>query len=111
MTSPATTTYEQAAGTFDHSPIAALPAYAAVRKALNDLAGQGGDCHIKLAALLDAARDMVITTPYADVCDRCHEMRWPHAAERDGGWLACSYRCPCGNTWTCNYAANITAFI
>ena len=64
---------------------------------------------VDLADLLDAARDMTATTPYADGCERCGDWRWPHAVERDGGWLTCSYRCACGRIWTCGYAANITA--
>lgn len=67
-----------------------------------------GEHDVELATLLDATRDMTTTTPYADDCERCDTWRWPHAVERDGGWLTCTYRCPCGHTWTCGYAANIT---
>jgi hypothetical protein len=101
-------TYDEVVRDFDHSPLAGLPAYARLRQALNDLAGQAGAHDVELAVLLDAGRDITATTPYADDCERCDTWQWPHAVKRDGGWLTCSYRCPCGHAWTCGYAANIT---
>ena len=50
------TTYDEAVGDFDHTSRAELPAYARLRQALNDLAGEAGEHDVGLAALLDAAR-------------------------------------------------------
>ena len=102
------TTYDEAVHSFDHTSLAALPAYTRLRQALSDLAnesaGQGG---MELAGFLAAAQDMAATAPYADMCDHCTELAWPHAVKRDDGWITGTYRCGRGHTWTCGYAVNI----
>ena len=122
-------TYADVVRTFDHARLATLPAYAALRQALSDLAneiaGQGG---MKLPGFLAAVQDMAATAPYGDMCTRCskecdqahhhdaegdplscgaYALCWPHAVERDGGWITGTYRCRRGHTWTCGYAINI----
>ena len=107
-------TYDEAVRTFDHSALAALPAYPALRQALNDLANQAPD-GTKLADLLSAVRDMAATAPYADMCSSCarrgpdteYKMCWPHAAEREDGYIRGTYRCGRGHTWQCGYAVAI----
>lgn len=123
---PVPMTYDMAVRSFDHAPLAALPAYARLRQALSDIANeaaeQGG---MKLSEFLDAVRDMAATAPYGDMCMQCgkacecppdallldtclaHRTWWPHAAERDGGWITGTYRCSGGHTWPCGYAINI----
>lgn len=121
---PETITYNNAVRSFDHSAIAGLDAYPALREALNAFANQ---CGASLAEALEAVRDMVLTAPYADCCDRCRQhpdylgpngdlgylkQAWPHAVVRDGGWLTCTYRCPrCAHTWTCGYSVHAVDYV
>lgn len=105
--------YSKAVRSFDHAHLAEHPAYAAVRRALSDLANQAGG---PLERFLDDVRDMAATAPYADNCEKCEYgpdepsdafrlTAWPHAIDRDDGWLTCAYRCAkCGHRWTCGYA-------
>lgn len=117
------TTYDEAVRSFDHAQLASLPAYAALRQALSDLANQSesGDLGTWLAAIGDAAT----TTPYGDTCERCdmackctpgapfphqcgaYRTWWPHTVERDGGWITGTYRCGRGHAWTCGYAIDV----
>ena len=108
--------YSTAVQDHDHTDLAGLNAYAKFRQALNDLADEAGSAGVTLAELLAALRDVGLTTPYADCCDRClrdgvgvaERMAWPHKVHRDdGGWLTCTYRCAgCSHVWTCGYAAS-----
>jgi hypothetical protein len=117
-------TYLEAVRSFDHAPLAASPAYAALRQALSDLANESADLDpaITLAGYLDAVRDMAATAPYGDMCNRCclacarthqhgddefprpcdaYRTWWPHAAVRAGGGVTGTYRCGTGHEWTC----------
>lgn len=112
-------TYNSAVRSFDHTAMASLDGYPALREAINDFANQAD---ASLAEVLEAVRDMVLTAPFADCCDRCRQhpdylgpngdvgylkMAWPHAVERDGDWLRCTYRCPrCAYVWTCGYSVH-----
>ena len=51
---------------------------------------------------------MTATTPYADMCERCTELRWPHAVKRHGGQMTGTYRCGQGHTWTCTWTVSPT---
>lgn len=109
-------TYQTLVATHDHHNLAMLPAYAALRQAMSDLANQHDDG--LLADFVRAVLDMASTTPYADACSGhregtgCRELAWPYAVGRNGDWLTCSYRCPaCRNTWTCGYAVDVVRFI
>jgi hypothetical protein len=116
-------TYHEAVRDFDHASLAALPAYAALRQALSDLASQGEP--VGLGTWLAAIQDAATTTPYGDTCERC-DMQcrcpaaapfphpcgafrtwWPHKLERDGGWITGTYRCGRGHTSTCGYAIDV----
>lgn len=119
------TSYANTVRSFNHASIARLAAYPALRDALNDLCNQGEE--ITLAELLDAVRDMTLTAPFADCCDVCRrhpdylrpepdgfslEPAWPHAVERKGDWLTCTYRCPrCSHFWTCGYSVHSPEYI
>jgi hypothetical protein len=124
MTKP-TVTYDTAVRSFNHENFAQLAAYPALRGALSDLCNQSeGNA---LAELLDAVRDMALTAPFADCCGRCErhpdylapdgdpnyvKPAWPHAVERDGDWLTCTYRCPrCSHVWTCGYSVSFPGSI
>lgn len=125
MTDQPEASYSNDVRTFNHSTIAALAAYPALREAINDLANQGEE--ITLAELLDAMRDMTLTAPFADCCDVCRrhpdylgsngsldylKLAWPHAVTRKGDWLTCLYRCPrCSHTWTCGYSVHSAEYI
>lgn len=95
---------------YDHSRLAALPAYQDLRKAINDIANQSaGSDPVSVAEFLKAITDMALTTPYADICRECgnagiHEMYWPHSAIRDGDWIRGQYRCRNGHSWSCGYS-------
>src|SRR5260370_10176697 len=56
---------------FDHSDLAALPAYPALRQALGDIACQVPDT--ALAAFAVAVSDMAVTAPFADLCGTCSD--------------------------------------
>ena len=88
---------------FDHSQVAALPAYQTLRQAISDLANQA---EMDLDDLLAAVRDMTVTAPYGDCCASCgrDSISWPHSGVRDDGWLTGQYRCPAGHQWKCGYA-------
>lgn len=117
-------TYATTVRSFDHTALARLETYPALREALNDFANQHEG---SLAEALEAVRDMVLTAPYADCCDRCRQhpdylgpngdvsylkTAWPHAVTRDGDWLYCSYICPrCSHEWTCGYSVHSVEFI
>lgn len=94
---------------FDHSQLAALPAYQALRQALSDLANQAG---LDLGDLLAAVRDMTVTAPYGDCCTSCGRgnISWPHSGVRHDGWLTGYYRCPAGHQWKCGYAIAVPAY-
>lgn len=110
-------TYQSAVRSFDHHDLAALATYPALRRALNDFANEAD---VGLAVFLGAVQDMALTAPFADCCPRCRQapeyldpagdgsylqQTWPHAVERNGGWLKCSYRCSrCSITWRCGYS-------
>lgn len=107
-----TTTYDTEVRSFSHAHLAAVPAYARLRQALSDFANEAP--RTALGAFLDALRDMAATAPFGDMCDTCgrdhpqeYDMYWPHAAERDGGWITGTYRCRRGHTWTCGYSIDI----
>jgi hypothetical protein len=109
----AKTTYRTAVRSFDHQALATIAAYPALRQALSDFGNEAG--HVSLADFLDAVRDMALTAPYGDSCQHCKDpsaddgtymqMAWPHAVDRKGDWLRCTYLCPrCSATWTCGYS-------
>lgn len=95
--------YPEHVKTFDHTALAALPAYPALRQALNDIAEQAD---MPLDEFLGAVRDMATTTPHADCCPDCRTVAaWPHKVNNTDGWLQCHYRCPnCPRAWTCGYS-------
>jgi hypothetical protein len=115
------TGYHRLVRSFDHSDLAALPGYPALRQALGDIASQMAVT--ALAAFAAALRDMAITAPFADLCGTCCDQcardhppgsdgrpcrcgdscYWPHAAARADDWITGSYRCRQGHTWTCGY--------
>lgn len=100
-----TTTYRSAVRSFDHSELAGKPSYPRLREALADLANESDG--MMLAPFLEAVRDMTLSAPYADHCDRCTRtcLAWPHRVNRDGDWLTCWYRCShCHHEWTCGYS-------
>lgn len=101
-------TYADMVRDFDHAQLAALPAYAALRQALSDLANQGEA--MDLATWLAAVADMASTTPYGDVCQQCtprsSRIWWPYALRRDSGKLTGTYRCGGGHNWTCTWTAS-----
>ena len=117
-------TYGTAVRSFDHAALAGLASYPALREAINDFANEAD---APLAYVLDAIRDMVLTAPYADCCDRCRQhpdyvgpdgnadylkMAWPYVVERKGDWLRCTYRCPrCSYVWTCGYSVHSPEFM
>lgn len=119
------TAYHRLVRSFDHSDLAALPAYPALRQALGDIA-----CHVAdtaLAAFAAAVRNMAVTAPFADVCGTCRDdcarghppgpdgepcrcgesCYWPYAVARKAYWITGSYRCRQGHTWTCAYSIGI----
>lgn len=104
-------TYESAVRSFDHTTLAGLEGYHGLREALNEIAKTAEG--VTLAELLEAVRDIALTTPYADSCECVTENvtyppTWPHKVERNDDWLTCSYRCPhCGREWTCGYSVNV----
>ena len=118
-------TYDTAVRSFNHENFAKLAAYPALRDALNDLCNQSSE--VTLAELLEAVRDMTLTAPFADCCGVCRrhpeylkpggdptylKMAWPHAVERKGRWLKCTYRCPrCSHIWTCGYSVDAPGLI
>jgi ribosomal protein L32 len=56
--------------------------------------------------------DMALTAPYADCCERCGQRAWPHAVDRQGGWLNGKYRClGCEHVWTCGYAVDAPYYL
>jgi hypothetical protein len=96
--------------------MARLPAYAALRQALDDIATHAQAEGMTLGEFLDALHDMGATTPFADSCQHCQDPDdtgpwWPHAATRDGAWITGTYRCARGHQWTCGYAITITALL
>jgi hypothetical protein len=119
------TAYHRLVRSFDHSDLAALPAYPALRQALGDIACQVADT--ALAAFVAAVRDMAVTAPFADLCGACSDdcardhrpgpddgpcrcgqsCYWPYAAARKADWITGSYRCRQGHTWTCGYPISI----
>jgi len=108
------TAYHRLVRSFDHSDLAALPGYPALRQALGDIASQVPDT--ALAAFAAAVRDMAVTAPFADLCGTCSDhcardhppvsedepcrcgqfCYWPHAAARTDDWITGSYRCATG---------------
>lgn len=107
--------YESEVRSFNHENLANFESYHRLRQALNDLSNEASE-HVTLVELLDAVRDMALTAPYADSCPTCRgktpdnylQMTWPHAVERKGDYLTCTYRCPrCDQTWNCSYAVNV----
>ena len=124
-TSRSRTAYHRLVRNFDHSDLAALPGYPALRQALGDIASQVPDT--ALAAFAAAVRDMAVTTPFADLCGTCSDQcacdhppgpdggpcrcgdscYWPHAAARTDNWITGSYRCRQGHAWTCGYPISI----
>ncbi len=109
-------TYLDEVRSYDHTGLAAAPAYVRVREALSDLANQAPP--MDLPAFLAAVRDMAATTPYGDRCDSCDQaagewdgrLWWPHAATVEEGWLTGTYRCDHGHTWTCGYAVSFADY-
>src|SRR5262249_62227289 len=69
------TAYHRLVRSFDHSDLAALPAYPALRQALGDIACQVADT--ALAAFVAAVRDMTVTAPFADLCGACSDESAP----------------------------------
>src|SRR5260221_14094111 len=65
------TAYHRLVRSFDHSDLAALPAYPALRQALGDIACQVPDT--ALAAFAVAVSDMAVTPPFADLCGTCSD--------------------------------------
>jgi hypothetical protein len=124
-TSRPRTAYHRLVRSFDHSDLAALPGYPALRQALGDIASQVPDT--AFAAFAAAVRDMAVTAPFADLCGTCSDQcardhpagrdggpcqcgdscYWPHAAARADDWITGSYRCRQGHTWTCGYPISI----
>jgi DNA-directed RNA polymerase subunit M/transcription elongation factor TFIIS len=106
--------YDTAVRGFDHMHLASHPSYPKLREALNDLATEvanlGGT---SLSDFLTGARDMVLTTPYADTCNTCRNsaMYWPMAAKRDGDSITGIYRCSNGHTWTCGYDVRLPGWM
>jgi hypothetical protein len=102
------TTCLTALRSFDHSPLAALPAYPLLRQALSDVANQAAAAGrpVDLGMFLRAARDMAATAPYADCCEECDGARiwWPHKVVCEGGWITGTYRCDSGHIWECGYS-------
>lgn len=107
-------TYESTVRSFDHGSLAGLAAYHRLREDLNEIAAVA-EC-VTLGELLEAVRDMALTTPYADSCectigDATYPPTWPHKVDRKGSWLTCSYRCPrCRREWTCGYSVEARAW-
>jgi len=124
-TSRRRTAHHRLVRNFDHSDLAALPGYPALRQALGEIA-----CHVAdsaLAGFAAAVRDMVVTAPFADLCGTCNDQcardhapgpdtgpcrcgdscYWPYAAARTDDWITGSYRCRQGHTWTCGYPISI----
>jgi len=119
------TAYHRLVRSFDHSDLAALPGYPALRQALCDIASHVADS--ALAAFAAAVRDMAVTAPFADLCGACNDecsaghphgpdgrpcrcgdyCYWPYAAARKTDWITGSYRCRQGHTWTCGYPISI----
>lgn len=106
--------YETAVRSFDHTPLADLKTYPALRKALNDISTEAHDV-ANLAEFLDAVRDMALTAPYADSCDcstKDDPPAWPHKVDRDRDWLRCGYRCDrCSREWTCGYSVDLPRWL
>lgn len=104
------TTCETTVRTFDHAAVAELGAYHRLREALNDIARDGDG--ITLAQLLEAVRDMALTTPYGDSCEcssgfATYPPAWPYKVDRDSEGLTCHYRCAwCHRVWTCGWSVN-----
>jgi hypothetical protein len=110
-------TYATCVRSFDHTNLTRGAAYPELRRAISDLANQCGE-GVSLADFLEAVRDMALTAPYADCCERCRRtptggIAWPHRVDRDPrGWLTCHYRCVrCNHTWTCGYAADFPGVV
>lgn len=103
---------------FDLTPLAYLPEYQAAAKAVNALvhAMNGAGIELGQAGWLTAIRDLTAAIPFADCCESCGTMTYPHGAtiEPDtagGGWLTGRYRCTCGQSWTCGYSTAAPAHI
>ncbi|MEU9839722.1 hypothetical protein AB0C69_10930 [Actinomadura sp. NPDC048032] len=125
-------TYLTTVRSYDHTALSRLPAYRALRAALNDLATQSEQTDLTLADWLAAAQDMAITTPYGDMCKECRDRcvrtnkdrgrgglcpcdayatYWPHAAVRQGDRIRGTYTCAQGHTWTCGWAVDLPAWL
>jgi hypothetical protein len=106
---------------FSHPHIAALPSYATLRQALSDVGNEVDEQQLgDWPEWLGAIRDMTLTAPFGDSCERCetacsedHDqdctcgftaLSWPHAVERDDGWMTAHYRCAHDHRWTCGWA-------
>lgn len=101
---------------FDLTPLAYLPEYQAAAQAVDALLQALNDAGIELdqADWLTAIRELTAAVPFADCCDRCRTMTYPHAARiepdtGEGGWLTGHYRCTCAQSWTCGYSTEAPA--
>lgn len=110
--------------TFNHEDLAALPAYTAVRVALDQLTKEVAACQERGQAVvlrqedfLELARDAAASTSFADNCERCENrairedldldpITYPCAVELDGrGGLVAGYLCPrCGHRWRTSWS-------
>jgi hypothetical protein len=109
--------------TFDHSPISALPEYAAASRALDNLVHAIKRARVGLGqdGWLRTVQEMVSALPHSDICRTCarssgdgHDIPLPapDGAEVQSGRLSGRYVCPrCGSRWTRTYAINIPSFL
>ena len=93
---------------FDHTRIAAVPAYRAAGLALRELvlALQDARTGMTQEQLLEAVRDLTATAGMFDDCPECLEQLMPPVQVRlgDGGVL-CLYRClGCEHIWMCSWS-------
>jgi hypothetical protein len=99
---------------FDHSALAKLPEYHALRQAVDALGRrldelQHEDVHlIDREAFIEVAGDMARTSYAADCCTSCGDLCWPFAAKIENDWMKGAYFCPvCNRSWTCGYTVNL----
>lgn len=116
---------------FDHSALAAAPAYAALRQALSDLANETAETcpSMTLTDFLDAVRDATVTAPNGDMCRECnracgcdstraeawpcdhYRLWWPHAVLRREHGYTGRYRCGSGHEWVCSFSNDYTRWM
>jgi hypothetical protein len=96
---------------FDHSPLAALPEYHAVRQAVDALGRclDDDDRGFSREDFIEAVCDVAATSYAGDICAPCWEMAWPHSGEVKGRQLWGRYRCSkCGRYWSRGYTTDLS---